>query len=447
VTTPSDREQTLFEAHFERGRRHYEQRQLPEAERELEEAYLLRPREPHVLNLLGIVYFRLGRLEQAEEVYSKLASESPETPTLHFNLGLICLKLERFEEAETAFLKALELAGSQPKIHFYLGSLYERQQRFQDAIWQYRQAGARKRVTRVESRAAGTTPAPFGPPPRRRDDTARFRAEELAAALRLRGDGTSTVPPMGAPVPKVVEPPSPSLFSGGTLPPPAVTDTQRFASGTSTVPPEGPVPADRLLSLGAAAGEPAPDTLRGFRFVRRNLLEIEFAGKLFIKQGTIYSYSGNLTFWVKERRSGGQPALVILTGSGRVLLTDKEHEIALLPVSGEPVFVEPAHLLACEEGLGPRYGTIGAGGPEYLVLEGEGLAAISLQSRPLGLTVTPELPVSLPFDSVVSWSAGLTPHRVEDAQLREVLLPADGRTRELIRLEGSGRVLVEQGGE
>ena len=43
-------------------------------------------------------------------------------------------------------------------------------------------------------------------------------------------------------------------------------------------------------------------------------MEIDFTGKVFIKQGTIYSYGGNLTFWVKDRRPGGQPALVIITG-------------------------------------------------------------------------------------------------------------------------------------
>ena len=33
-------------------------------------------------------------------------------------------------------------------------------------------------------------------------------------------------------------------------------------------------------------------------------MEVDFSGKVFIKQGTIYSYSGNLTFWVKDKRPG-----------------------------------------------------------------------------------------------------------------------------------------------
>ena len=39
-----------------------------------------------------------------------------------------------------------------------------------------------------------------------------------------------------------------------------------------------------------------------FRYVEDNLMEVNFSGKVFVKQGTIYSYSGNLTFWVKPQR-------------------------------------------------------------------------------------------------------------------------------------------------
>jgi tetratricopeptide (TPR) repeat protein len=106
-------DQGLFLTHFNKGRQLYDQRQFAEAEQQLEEAYLLRPRDPQVLNLLGLVYFKQEKLEKAEEIYRKLAAESPEAPTLFYNLGLICFKLNRLEEAESAFLKALELGQGQ----------------------------------------------------------------------------------------------------------------------------------------------------------------------------------------------------------------------------------------------------------------------------------------------------------------------------------------------
>ena len=147
--------------HYNKGRELFEARRFEEAERQLEEAYLLRPRDPRVLNLLGLVYFRGEKLDKAEEVYRKLVAESPEAHTLHYNLGLICFKLDRLEDAESSFLKALELTQGNPKIHFYLGSIYERLHRYKDAIYQYRQAGATILVQRLEGRLgrdAGPTP-------------------------------------------------------------------------------------------------------------------------------------------------------------------------------------------------------------------------------------------------------------------------------------------------
>jgi uncharacterized protein (AIM24 family) len=183
-----------------------------------------------------------------------------------------------------------------------------------------------------------------------------------------------------------------------------------------------------------------------FRFLENNLMEIDFSGKVFIKQGTIYSYGGNLTFWVKDRRPGGQPALVIITGTGKVILTDKEREVTFMQVHDETVFIEPTHLLACEESLTPRYVPLGdsEAGLEVLALEGRGMVALSVASKPLALPVTPDLPVSVPASSVITWSGGVTPRVIDDQQLYAVMAPSGKHTGPLIRLEGTGRVLVEQ---
>ena len=112
-------------------------------------------------------------------------------------------------------------------------------------------------------------------------------------------------------------------------------------------------------------------------------MEINFAGKVYNKQGTIYSYSGNLTFWVKDKRPGARPSLVIVTGTGRLILTDQERELTFTRVMDEPVYVEPSHLVACEEALQPRYIRLGDddAGLEVVALEGRGMVAPTA-SRP-----------------------------------------------------------------
>src|SRR5262245_60006070 len=211
-------DQGLFLTHFNKGKEHYDQKRFDDAERELEEAYLLRPRDQKVLNLLGLVYFKQEKYEKAEEVYRKLIAESPDAPTLHYNLGLIYLKLQRLDEAESVLLKALELARENPKINFYLGSIYEKQRRFPDAIYQYRQAGATIMVRRVEDKmAAATTRPPVPARSARSDDTARFKTTEVRESIRRRAEEI-----LGA---RAVKPPSDSLMADP--PSPATSDTNR----------------------------------------------------------------------------------------------------------------------------------------------------------------------------------------------------------------------------
>jgi len=180
--------------------------------------------------------------------------------------------------------------------------------------------------------------------------------------------------------------------------------------------------------------------------MERGLMEVDFSGKVFIKQGTIYSYSGNLTFWVKEKRPEGRPSLVIVTGTGRLILTDHERDITLMQVDRDSVFVEPSHLLACEEGLQPRYVRFGevGGGVEVVALEGVGMVALSVASKPLPLSVRPNLPVSVPASSVIMWTGQLVPTIVDDPQVYEVVMPSAAAGDKLLRLEGEGRILAEQ---
>jgi uncharacterized protein (AIM24 family) len=432
-------DQGLFLTHYNKGRELFDARRFEEAERQLEEAYLLRPRDPRVLNLLGLVYYRGEKLGKAEEVYRKLVVDSPEAHILHYNLGLVCFKLGKLDEAEAAFVKALELTPGNPKLHFYLGSIYERLQRLKDAIYQYRQAGAHILVQRLEGRMGARQGRPTGPAP--------------IADERRPDVGNDTRPPMKSPLPEGmreprVEPVSPTLMAGDTGLDTAIHATRRFQR-EDTLPPGAreATPAAGPLPSGDAAASPAPvqPARDSFRALERGLMEVEFSGKVFIKQGTIYSYTGNLTFWVKDKRAGARPSLVIVTGTGRLILTDQERELTFMQVD-EPVFVDPSHLLACEESLQPRYVRVGDGPSalEMVELEGRGMVALSVATKPLPLTVKPGVPVSVPTPSLIMWTGALVPHLVDDPEVYAVVMAPASAPGRMVRLEGSGRVLVEQ---
>jgi hypothetical protein len=59
--------------------------------------------------------------------------------------------------------------------------------------------------------------------------------------------------------------------------------------------------------------------------------------------------------------------------------------------------------------------------------------------------VRPSQPVSVPAASVIMWTGSLTPHVVEDPDVYAVVLASSGAAgAHLLRLEGTGRILVEQ---
>ncbi|HXV64966.1 MAG TPA: tetratricopeptide repeat protein [Vicinamibacteria bacterium] len=185
-----------------------------------------------------------------------------------------------------------------------------------------------------------------------------------------------------------------------------------------------------------------------FRYLEYNLMEVNFSGKVFIKLGTIYSYSGNLTFWVKPQREERVAPLVIVSGTGKLLLTDRRREISVFQIENEQIFVEPSHLLACQETLTPRYAVVekdsgGKPGFHVLMIEGTGMVALSVATSPLVLTVQREYPVNVASSSLISWSGDLTPTIVEDEALAEIMLP-DPSSGINLRLEGEGQVMVEK---
>jgi hypothetical protein len=443
----------LFLRHLGRGKHLYSSGRYAEAEKQLEEACLLRPRDLKVLNLLGLAYFKQDRFDKAEEVYRKLVAESPEAPTLQYNLGLIHYKLGRYADAEQAFVRALDMGGENPKIHFYLGSIYERMGRLQDSIYRYRQAGAHILVRRVQDQIA-----PADDAPERDDDTEPGEADTRPTAIA----------PDAAPAPTTVDTGALSaefneLMRGKDEP--RLRPSRRLrplssnllardaASGPETArfypvgDPHGGSGDIVSVLAGGASRRARPS--ESFRVLRSGLMEVAFSGKLFIKPGTIYSYSGQLTFWVKEQRPERRSPLVIVTGKGKVVLTDSDREITLWPVLDESVFVEPSHVLACEETLTPRYIKLDddvEDAPEFVTFDGNGTLALSVASRPLPLPVTEEMPVSVPASSLIAWRGSLKARLAENQAEIAPLFSAGAKGAHLIRLEGTGQVLVEQAG-
>ncbi len=102
-----------------------------EAETEVLRALARVPEDLRALNLLALVRFKVGRLDEARATYREIAARAPNDPAVRRNLGLLALKAERADEAVAELELAAHLAPDDKRSWSYLGYAYTR---FGDAV-------------------------------------------------------------------------------------------------------------------------------------------------------------------------------------------------------------------------------------------------------------------------------------------------------------------------
>ncbi|MEO5762478.1 MAG: tetratricopeptide repeat protein [Vicinamibacteria bacterium] len=388
----------LFETHVQRARAFLAAGKSDLAEKDLAEAYLLKPRDVTVLSLLGVLYFKQGRLERAEEVFGKLAASSPNDSAILFNLGLINFKLNRFREAEMAFTQALSFSADRPRVHFYLAATYERHGRIREAIHQYRLArSATNTASAFRQHGTSTSEIPRHEMGATTNPTAAAPTKTMSAPLDndFRGDDDDEV-----------------LFGASKL--------IQVPGAELQAPNQGPLPdtpvalRPEVLCLGTEEedlflGPRTPGIAPKMKLKRRDLVQVPFEGRIFFKRGALVSSEGHVTFWVKESKSTSSgERLVIATGSGSLLLAAAGSGIGLLLSDHtRKLWVAPDRILACEDSLQPRYVQVAAMEASVLEMEGNGFAALTWNGLPSCVRVHSDQPFEAPLSSVIAWSGTL----------------------------------------
>jgi tetratricopeptide (TPR) repeat protein len=101
------------------------QRRFPEALMRLREAIEVDPRFAEAHARLGILYRRLGELEQAREALSQSLELSPKNSKFLYAMGTVFFDLEEYKRAEQVFRKSWSLDGSLNSL-FSLGETLQR---------------------------------------------------------------------------------------------------------------------------------------------------------------------------------------------------------------------------------------------------------------------------------------------------------------------------------
>ena len=393
----------VFLMHFNRGREAFQQGRFAEARTELEASQKLRHDDSDVLNLLGLVYFKISAFPEAEVIYRRLIDDNPEVFILHSNLGLVLYKQGKLDEAEKNLLRAVKLRPNYAKSHLYLGLLYRQRKRYGKALEHLRFAGADKLVRDVEA------------------EMPRVTTGRSAYAT--------------GPISKLD---SPHTTQPGALA--AQNAARKLQNAVDEPLAEDQKPAELGRKIEGAS--------RTFALHENGFLEINFRRSVYVKRGTISSYSGNLRFSTEKSLAGTTAAMLVKAeGQGKIFIYEKERKTFLLDLNEEFIYVEGANLLALEESLSYKVEAIFHGEThrkiDALKVYGKGSLAISTSIEPLTLRVTHQYPLSISSSAVVAWTGNLAPVVIEDQDLTNIMAQSSEQSAFEIRFEGDGVVVSE----
>jgi uncharacterized protein (AIM24 family) len=430
---PPPFDQGIFLMHYNRGREAFQEGRYAEARRELEGAQRMRPDDADVLNLLGLVYFKTNSFPEAEVIYRRLVNENSDVFILHSNLGLILFKQGKTDEAEQYLLRSVTLRPNYSKSHLYLGLLYRQRRKFGLALEHLRFAGAEKMVRELEEEMRSSRSE--APPPRPTES-----ARETESAL---GD-----PAVDVPAPSSIEqiPAASSLPPPPFQPPPQSESEQKSAASRKLQdavdePIQGEQPRIDL-------GKTIEGARKTFSLHENGFLEILSSRSVYVKRGTVSSYSGNLRFEAESGLLGTTAATMVkVVGAGKIFVFERGRRAFLLDLNDEFIYVEGSNLLAMEDSLTfrvePIYDSDYQRKIDTLKIFGRGSLAISTSIEPLTMRVTPELPLSISANALVAWTGPLVANVLDDATLEDVMIEGDEDSFR-IRFEGEGVVVAER---
>ena len=378
-----------------------------EARDELERAYHLKPQNPKAQNLLGLVYFKLGLLDRAIEIYDRLVRDNAADATLRINLGLVYLKSGQVHEAIAQLEAAVGAIPDHPKALNYLGLAYAQAQAHHKAREIFDRAGNLAMVRKMEEALRGDSGAAES---QGFEQPAPPRAHHLMEGADL----MSQAEPAAAP-PRLAGGPAPSLME--------LARQSVYAPGA----------AEPFLMDGSEV------TIRISGEVRSRLTGLLWARGKVERQGEQKRFRGRPT----DKPFGeGADRVYRLTGEGQMVFSAEGLTFTPVGLEDEAAYLVEEALFAFEESLGYENGRVPSKIPpdlQLVHLRGHGKALLRSQGAVRSVEVKSKEPLQLPIDRLLGWLGPLTP---------TLLLPDEGgdptdaqSAGRWLRLEGDGWAL------
>jgi len=400
-------DQGIFLLHLNKGREHLQRGDFDKARLELEEGLKLRPSDEMVLNLLGMVYFRLELRHEAVGIYRMLLTMHPEADILHSNLGILEFKEGNHDEAAKELTEALRLNPRNPKPHLYLGLIARLRGRDEECLEHLRQAGADALVARLRSardagraasREADPPPSPLlaesQPDRGSREETVALGGEVLEFVRRgadFSGPGASTAPP-----------------SWGVL------DLREIVEGQEK---RRSLVGESLFALKGASS-----------------LEVAFLGRIGVRDGAVILASGEM------RTSAILPGFTEIRGPGRVLVSGSNASILLFPLTAQRVYVSESRLLAWEGSLDVSAGTTSEQKDRASVrMSGTGSFGMGVGKEPLVVELRGGHPLRVAWSRLIAWTDDVKTGAEPAGEMSSIM----GGEGSVALASGEGQILID----
>ena len=197
-----------------------------------------------------------------------------------------------------------------------------------------------------------------------------------------------------------------------------------------------------------------------FELESDRLLEVNLAGMVWTKMGSMVAYRGDIKFTregilehgigrlLKKAVSGEGARLTKAEGRGQLYLADTGKKVTILSLQNEAIYINGNDLLAFQDGLQwdikimKKITGMLAGGLFNVRIEGTGMVAMTTHYDPMTLRVTPGNPVITDPNATVAWSETLMPEFRTDISLKTFFGRGSG---ESIQMEfvGDGFAVIQ----
>lgn len=332
--------------------------QMAEAGAEIAAALRISPSDMRALNLLGLLRFQSGQVDEAYAVYSRLVSEHPADPALRLNLGLCELRRNQPEQAVVHLSLVLRSEPDNIRALSYYGLALFRAGRLIEARPILLRAGQKELVEEVDAKL-GSQPAD---------------------ALELHEEPSLTPP-------RIVQP----LMEES--PPP-------------TAPPLSDVLAAATIGEAPAA----------FSLTSDGLLLVQVVGHVLLRGDGVVASLGTLDFvplGSEDEEAPATAALFRAEGRGSLILSPQGGRFTPLSLAdGEELLVTESALCACSSPLLGQSTVVHAEGElPCLRLVGPGELVLRSPSELHALMVRPGQSGYLDETCVLAWTSGVSVSR------------------------------------